>query len=201
MPRIRSGVPMGGGLTAYTHHRHPPARRRGVGGRLPAHAGSPHTLAERHVIVVCCRDAVRPAPCGRRPEVVGTMRTLSGRLGRCLRGVREDLRVSPGPASGGEAEHRPDQGQSAEGEGDDRGDIGDLGDLPPAVGVEQRPMRGWGLPSRFAFTRWQIARRTSSRAARLLGSIAAMMPASPAAAARTRSCTTGITTWVIPVRM
>src|ERR1700678_1201729 len=44
-----------------------------------------------------------------------------------------------------EAEGAPEQGKAAEGETGEGADVGDLGDLPPAVGVEQHAAQGLAL--------------------------------------------------------
>src|SRR5579859_2423308 len=65
----------------------------------------------------------------------------AGWVGSCgldggLPGVGDDRR-GPGPAAGQHRQRGTRQGERAEAEGDQRGDVGDLRDLPPAVGVEQ----------------------------------------------------------------
>src|SRR6185312_8334951 len=50
---------------------------------------------------------------------------------------RRQRGVALAVAAGGEQEDRAETGNRAEAEGDQRDDVGDLGDLPPAVGVQQ----------------------------------------------------------------
>src|ERR1700761_6478949 len=74
---------------------------------------------------------------------------------RCFRGIKgsclgdggavDDLVDDFGAASDGEAEQGGQQGQAAEPECDQRGDVSDLRDLPPAERVQQHGPQGLAL--------------------------------------------------------